>query len=87
MGYFSHSSFDAQPVITVIKNELIDYCARPGLNIAQSIINDIIGEFETERSFHSDCQLSRKHKLNGGIRHLQKHPIEKNKIPNYWKIN
>ena len=30
------------------------------LIIASSIINDIIGEFETESSLHSDCQLSRK---------------------------
>ena len=59
MGYLSHSSFDPQPVITGIVNELIDYCVRPGLIIAPSIINDIIGEFETESSLYSDCQLSR----------------------------
>ena len=60
MGYFSHLSFDPQPVITVIVNELIDYCVRSGSIIASLIINDIIGEFETESSLHSDCQLSRK---------------------------
>ena len=42
MGY---SSFDPQPVITSIVNELIDYCVRPGLIIASSIINDIIDKF------------------------------------------
>ena len=47
-GYCSHMSFDSQPVITSIVNELIDYCVRPGLIITSSIINDIIGEFETE---------------------------------------
>ena len=55
-GFFSNLSFDPQPVIYPIVNELIDYCVRPGLNIASSIINDIIGEFETERSLHTDYQ-------------------------------
>ena len=53
MGYFSHTSFDPQPVITDIVNELIDYCVRPGLKIASSIINDI-DKFETESSLYSD---------------------------------
>ena len=52
MGHFSHSSFDPQPVITGIVSELVDYCVKPGLIIASSIINDIIGEFETECSLH-----------------------------------
>ena len=60
IGYLSHLSFDPQPVITGFVNELIDYCVRPGLIIASSIINDIIDEFENESSTHSDCQLSRK---------------------------
>ena len=63
MGYFSHSFFDPQPVVTAIVNILIDYCVRPELNIASSIINDIIGKFETESSLHSDCQLSKKKKF------------------------
>ena len=54
MGYFSHTSFDPQPVITGIVNELIDYCVRPGLIVASSIINDIIDKFETESSLYSD---------------------------------
>ena len=33
MGYLSHSSFDPQPIITGIVNELIDYCVTPGLII------------------------------------------------------
>ena len=60
MGYLSHSSFDPQPVITGFVNELIDFCVRPGLIIASSIINDIIDEFEKESSMHLNCQLSRK---------------------------
>ena len=60
MGYLSHLSFDPQPVITSIVNELIDFCVRPELLIASSIINDIIDKFETESSLHWECQLSRK---------------------------
>ena len=59
IGYFSNSSFNPQPVITGIVNELIDYCVRLGLINASSIISDIIGEFETESSLYSCCQLSR----------------------------
>ena len=81
MGYLSHSFFDPRPIITHIVNELIDYCFRPGLIIASSIINDIIDKFETESSLHSGpFALLEKHKINDGIRHLQKYPIEKAKI-------
>ena len=50
----------SQPVITGIVNELTDYCVRPGLIIASSIINDIIDELKTKSNLHSYCQLSRK---------------------------
>ena len=50
--------------------------------IATSIINDIIDEFETKSSLYSGLfALLEKHKINDGIRHKQKYPIEKNKIP------
>ena len=77
MGYFSHSSFDLQPVIIGIVNELIDNFVRPGLIIASSIINDIIGELETESSLHSDCQLSRKTQIEWWHKTFTKYPIEK----------
>ena len=73
MGYLRHSPFDPQPVIIGFVNELIDYCVKPGLIIASSIINDIIGEFENESRMH----YQEKHKFSD----LQKYPIEKNKIP------
>ena len=63
-------------------NELIDYCVRPGLIIASSIINDIVDKFETESSLHlALMSVIKKHKFTDGIRHLQKYPIEQNKIP------
>ena len=42
MGYFSHSSFDPQSVITGIVNELIDYCFRPGLKGTTTLMITII---------------------------------------------
>ena len=61
MGYLSHLYFDPQPVITGIVNKLLDFCVRPGLIIASSIIYRIIEE--NESSMHSDCQLSRKKQI------------------------
>ena len=81
MGYFSRSSFDPLPVITDIVNELNDYCVRPGLIIASSIINDIIASLKPKVACTRTVNYQEKHKLNGGIRHLQKYPIVKNKIP------
>ena len=84
MCYFSQSSFDPQQVITGIVNELIDYCVRPGLIIASSIINDIIGEFETESSLHSTVNYQEKHKLNTDISYdiYKNTQLKKTKYPN-----
>ena len=59
IGYLSLLYFDSQPVITGIVNKLLDFCVRPGLIIASSIINHIIDEKES--IMHLDCQLSRKY--------------------------
>ena len=41
----------------------------------------LLGSLKPKVACTWTVKYQEKHKLNGGIRHLQKYPIEKNKIP------
>ena len=58
-GYLSRSTFDPQPFMTGVINELVDNCDRPAF-FAWSVINEVISKLEIENYsiFHSGVNVT-----------------------------